>query len=354
MASAIAKPPIFIDLEDDGFTADERGVINFDAGSGSDEPEAKRVTPPLPSVALKPLSKKPQHAAPGAGGSSTIDLSNLDDDDPTSLFAGVGLVIDISDDADLPGDHTIDLTADDSSLAKQIQRAFNTNAFDGIDLTAGDGADDFDLLLAYRNSLDNFLQDKIPGSNVREIYHNPHSQPGTPLYQRFYEAYKSSRDKTIKLVFHGTSEGNVENICRSSLDPTKRGQNGQALGKGEYFAEDIIISLPYCKGGRKMFVFAVIMDEAGLRKHNTPGILVCHRPDNQLPLAVITLDGHQAMLSALGAGMSVPAGLPPNMAQHLLSLMRPWMAAVPPPRPPPPPRAKPRGGGGGSKKKRKR
>jgi hypothetical protein len=69
------------------------------------------------------------------------------------------------------------------------------------------------------------------------------------------------QNKHIKLVFHGTPEQNIEPIMRDGLDPQRR--RGQALGKGEYFADDAMTSLGYCQGGRKMLVFAVIMDKVG-------------------------------------------------------------------------------------------
>lgn len=220
-----------------------------------------------------------------------------------------GLVIDLSstDDAVDPAAEPIDLTADDQTLARQMQRAF-----DSVDLTAHDRSDD-DVLLPYRNSIDRFLSERAACLRVKEVFHNPHSQPGQPLYKRFLAAYKKSGEKSIRLVFHGTDEANVDNICRSSLDPRKRGTNGQALGRGEYFAEDVLISLPYCKGGRKLLVFAVLMDQAGLRKHNTPGVLVCHRPGHHIPIAVLTLLGtaDRVLQSSGLASMIAQRGLPP-------------------------------------------
>ena len=71
-----------------------------------------------------------------------------------------------------------------------------------------------------------------------------------------------------KLVFHGTQEANIEAICRDGLNPSRRGLHGQAHGAGEYFAETPTISMPYCQGGRKMIVFAVLMDQSGLTKRS--------------------------------------------------------------------------------------
>ena len=64
------------------------------------------------------------------------------------------------------------------------------------------------------------------------------------------------------MVFHGSAEANMEVICREGLDPQRR--SGQAYGPGEYFGADAAVSHGYCKGGRKMLVFIVLMDPAGV------------------------------------------------------------------------------------------
>ena len=61
------------------------------------------------------------------------------------------------------------------------------------------------------------------------------------------------RMQSLRLVFHGTSEANVEGICREGLDPKRR--SGQAYGPGEYFGGDAAVSWSYCRGGKKMIVF---------------------------------------------------------------------------------------------------
>ena len=57
----------------------------------------------------------------------------------------------------------------------------------------------------------------------------------------------ANSDTKVDMVFHGTPEANVESICREGLDPKRRA--GQAMGPGEYFGEDALISLDYCQGG---------------------------------------------------------------------------------------------------------
>ena len=96
------------------------------------------------------------------------------------------------------------------------------------------------------------------------------SSGGRPTYPNPHVARTQgkARDKSVRLVFHGTREDNIECICREGLDPTRRGSNGQAHGPGEYFAENPSISVPYCAGGKKMIVFAVLMDKSGLTKRD--------------------------------------------------------------------------------------
>ena len=45
----------------------------------------------------------------------------------------------------------------------------------------------------------------------------------------------------------------------------------------------------YCKGGRKMIVFLVLLDASGVTATGR-GITVIHKAENQLPIAVIECD----------------------------------------------------------------
>jgi aerobic-type carbon monoxide dehydrogenase small subunit (CoxS/CutS family) len=49
----------------------------------------------------------------------------------------------------------------------------------------------------------------------------------------------------------------------------------------EYFAKDAAISVGYCRGGRKMLVFAVLTDKSGVTA-DANSILVVHRSEHQL------------------------------------------------------------------------
>lgn len=95
---------------------------------------------------------------------------------------------------------------------------------------------------------------------------NPHASPGTRLHKRFSTALSKVvtltsateggqvKNKTIRVVFHGTEDGNVDSILASGLDPALRKRFHihsilrtlaccfslrQAFGRGEYFGNNI-------------------------------------------------------------------------------------------------------------------
>lgn len=76
-------------------------------------------------------------------------------------------------------------------------------------------------------------------------------------------------------------------LPRDGLDPNWR--SGQAMGPGEYFGEQATTSLTYCKGGRKMLVFLVLLDPSGVTATGQ-GVTVIHKPEFQLPIAVVTFE----------------------------------------------------------------
>jgi hypothetical protein len=110
------------------------------------------------------------------------------------------------------------------------------------------------------------------------------------------------------MCFHGTAEQNVAAICREGLDPKRR--CGQALGPGEYFATNADVSLSYCKGGRKMLVFAVLMERG--KRHGVQGagqVIISSRPEHQLPLFVVTFRLSAQTDRAGAAGLAALAAL---------------------------------------------
>lgn len=150
-----------------------------------------------------------------------------------------------------------------------------------------DADEDFDVVDDYRATIHEVLKEKAPFLKIESVVENEHAKRGTPLHDRFMNAWISVEDSTVELLFHGTPEHNIENICRQGLDPGKR--HGQAHGPGEYFAVDASMSVGYCRGGRKLLVVAVIMDRTGLTKDNG-SIVVLHKPKHHLPLFVVTFN----------------------------------------------------------------
>ena len=120
------------------------------------------------------------------------------------------------------------------------------------------------------------------------IWSNPKSAPGQPLYERFVAAWQRAPNQQIQLVFHGTSEQNIATICTDGLDPARRA--GQACGPGEYFGKQMAVSHGYCRGGRHMLIFAVLLDRSGVT-YNQGGVIVINKAEHQLPLAVVTMSG---------------------------------------------------------------
>ena len=116
---------------------------------------------------------------------------------------------------------------------------------------------------------------------------NPFAQPGQPLYERFLAEWQRVQDQSVQCVFHGTAEENIDSICQMGLDPKRR--DGQAYGPGEYFGVKANISVSYCKGGKKMLVFAVLKDKSGIT-HADNIMIVVHKPEHQLPLFVVTFE----------------------------------------------------------------
>ena len=125
----------------------------------------------------------------------------------------------------------------------------------------------------------------LSGLRVTSVRENPAALPGQKLYERFLEAYRRAGDKRVALCFHGTAAGNIAAICAAGLDPARR--RGQSMGPGEYFAREAGVALPFCRQGRDIVLFVVLLEAGGLTADNG-NVLVVHRSDHQLPLAVVS------------------------------------------------------------------
>jgi hypothetical protein len=271
-----------------------------------------------------PASHVPAGGAAVAPAAASSGPSGASDDSGSSLF--IDLSVDDSG-IDAPaGPAVIDLDEDDAIIARSLQASLHQASnmdlasmqaarerrrqarreharmmADAVDLEA----EPEDLLVEQRASISELIKQaapkcQIPGAPPRfgrslqlEVWLNPRSLPGCSLYERFVAAWGQVPDKTIRLVFHGTPEANINCICRDGLDPRRR--NGQVHGSGEYFGGNMDVSLGYCRGGRYMLVFAVLLDRSGVTKvvnpqAGVPGeIVVINKPEHQLPLAVVSI-----------------------------------------------------------------
>ena len=146
------------------------------------------------------------------------------------------------------------------------------------------------LILTSQEDVQEFLK-KFPNLKVTSYKENDHAKPPTgELFQRFKQAFNNlpqAHRKTC-LAFHGTSEGNIDNICNNGYDPKLRGTStGQAHGAGEYFATDPKTSLNYCKG-KKMLLNELLLGRSGVHHTQHGTIIVMKDPSHELPRFVIT------------------------------------------------------------------
>ena len=292
-----------------------------------------------PSPQPKRRKGPPQKLESGEGGAARGGEASgvgivLDEDEP-----GVRITIDLCEDEDGDGGEgssVIDLTGDDNAtLARKLQRQLNAGTSTTFDLASLHAArqarrtkvkadpdaptisvEEDDLLYEERRKLKTFLQSSAQGLPVSDMWPNPASQPGGRLYERFVAAWAQVPCKRMRMVFHGTAEENVAAICRDGLDPNRR--SGQAMGPGEYFGEQATTSLTYCRGGRKMLVFLVLLDPSGVTATGS-GVTVIHKPEFQLPIAVVTFEPPSGRMHPPAPGLmwgSYPgfAGVNPFMA----------------------------------------
>lgn len=87
-----------------------------------------------------------------------------------------------------------------------------------------------------------------------------------------------------KQAFHGTSEDNIDIICRENFNPNAPVKHGSAYGRGTYFARDASYSWGYCVSsdgslGRKMFVCKVLVGR-GLNGDQKEFPTTMDNPDN--------------------------------------------------------------------------
>ena len=135
------------------------------------------------------------------------------------------------------------------------------------------------------------------------MLHNSASMPGLPMYEAFSAECRANPTLVTSIVYHGTPESNIECICASGLDPTKRMR--QAYGPGEYFGKPALAARYYVdeehhdgadpgssKGFQiKLVAFAVLTsaDKPPCGERVPSGdIVVVKEVRRQLPLGVLT------------------------------------------------------------------
>ena len=126
---------------------------------------------------------------------------------------------------------------------------------------------------------------------------NSAASVGNRVHDQFVQACKKvPKTATLAIVFHGTHPDNIKAILRNGLDPKKR--RCQAYGPGEYFSTEPGLSTRFCKGGKQMLVFVVVVPMALNVKKNCPSnIVVVPTKEHQLPLGVIAFSStsHDAL-----------------------------------------------------------
>jgi hypothetical protein len=99
------------------------------------------------------------------------------------------------------------------------------------------------------------------------------------------------------LCFHGTATNNIESILQHGLLVPGEGNNikvsnGSAYGKGIYLSVDPAVSIPFCKGGNKMFVCACLLGSKFVTSPNG-SIIVAFENSHVMPCFVITFASQQ-------------------------------------------------------------
>lgn len=311
--------------------ADMSSTINL---LDSDDDDVEPIAPAKAATAA---------SAAAASSSCSVDLTTPVMMRPSAAAAAAsggaaGLVVDLSSDTPIVIDFSgcIDLTDEDGpndeALSAALQSTFDSATFkssaDDCVQVVGEKKPD-DVCWKQRRDVHEFLKRAAGQLSVDTVEPNPHAKPGQPMYERFRLALGKVADKTIKLVFHGTPERNVDAIMREGLDPGRR--RGQVYGAGEYFGTDAGTSLSYSQGGRSMIIFAVMLDASGITHHQVngavvggegataaaatqgmadsagPGMVVVNKSDHQLPLFSIRFS-----VKTGGTAQRLPLAPPPR------------------------------------------
>jgi len=137
-----------------------------------------------------------------------------------------------------------------------------------------------------------FLDEAFKGRRIewRDKERAPCSLRSSYPLLRFLHRWSNTDDMSnYKLVFHGTSDGAIEDICRRGLDPEKR--RTQAKGAGEYFAIRPETAFSYAKkhGSNKLILCLVLMESKGVT-YTSDDVVCIHAVEQQLPLFVVHVE----------------------------------------------------------------
>ena len=247
----------------------------------------------------------------------------LDKDEP-----GVRITIDLCEDEDGDGDEgssVIDLTGDDNAtLVRKLQRQLNAGTSATVDLASP--CTQPVKRAAPRSKRTPTRQRSRWRKTTSCTRSGASSRPscrarrtGRACLGHVGQPSVAARRPAVRALCRRVGAGAVQThahglprhrqgecrrhyLQRDGLDPNWR--SGQAMGPGEYFGEQATTSLTYCKVGRKMLVFLVLLDPSGVTATGQ-GVTVIHKPEFQLPIAVVTFE------PPLGAGA------PPSSGPHV-------------------------------------
>ena len=206
----------------------------------------------------------------------------LDKDEP-----GVRITIDLCEDEDGDGDEgssVIDLTGDDNAtLVRKLQRQLNAGTSATVDLASP--CTQPVKRAAPRSKRTPTRQRSRWRKTTSCTRSGASSRPscrarrtGRACLGHVGQPSVAARRPAVRALCRRVGAGAVQthahglprhrqgecrrHLQRDGLDPNWR--SGQAMGPGEYFGEQATTSLTYCKGGRKMLVFLVLLDPSGV------------------------------------------------------------------------------------------
>jgi hypothetical protein len=129
------------------------------------------------------------------------------------------------------------------------------------------------------------------------------------MYERFVAARAGKPPPPLRIVFHGTDDGNIEPILANGMDPSKRGMHDGFLtrpchvhGPGEYFVTRALMCVFFAfmdRPGRltgRLLIFLVSEKEV---LPQAPDVVVVNDVSRELPLGTVTFQMADAKVMEL-------------------------------------------------------